>query len=831
MRRNAPRDLLRFVTIILPIILLAGSASASLIQTTVVDLEAMNEPQVIGVSLFVALTLFATIVSLLHVAGRRNWTERERTLVAELDRTHAALDRATFFLAGEPQITIVWGSGAGGEPEIEGDISLVIDAPVPRRVLGFGAWLPPEAAQLLDSNVSRLRSRGEGFRGSFVTLAGRYLEAEGRAVSGRAVLRLRDVSGDRMELLALRRRHSDLGGETAKLRSLLDTITDPVWLRDGTGQLTWVNGAYVRGVDARDASDVLERQIEILDRDQRTDAARTLETAREWRARATALIAGERHPVDAKIVVTGGDSTLGVVRDRSEIEVLRADLERRMESHRRTLDQLATAVATFDGRKRLIFHNAAYRQLWTLDQSFLDGAPTDNEILDRLRASRRLPEEADFRSWKTQLHAAYQSVETVAHTWFLPGGQTLRVVQNPDPQGGVTYLFDDVTERVEIESRFNALSRVQSETLDALREGVAVFGPDARLKLYNPALAAIARTPAALLAEGPRFDALAATFAPRDADHAAWESVRAAVTGLRDERRPIACRYERADGSALDCLAAPLPDGAMLLTFTDVTAQVNVERALVERNDALLEAANIRNNFVHHVSFELRSPLTAIIGFSEMLTGGTAGPLTPRQIEYAGHIRQSSDALLAIIDDILDLATIDRDALEVQVSDVDIADAMAAAAQGVQDRLAELKIDLRIIIPPNAIGSFKADAKRLRQVLFNLLSNAIGFSAPGQTVTLAALRRDDAVVFKVSDRGRGIPPEVIDRVFDRFQSHTIGSRHRGVGLGLSLVKSLVELHGGRVLIDSAVGEGTTVTCIFPAPSTPTVESLPTVSQA
>ena len=231
------------------------------------------------------------------------------------------------------------------------------------------------------------------------------------------------------------------------------------------------------------------------------------------------------------------------------------------------------------------------------------------------------------------------------------------------------------------------------------------------------------------------------------------------------------------------------------------------------------------------MSFELRSPLTAIIGFSEMLTGGTAGPLTPRQIEYAGHIRQSSDALLAIIDDILDLATIDRDGLELQVSDVDIADAMATAAQGIQDRLAELKIDLRIIITPNAIGTFRADAKRLRQVLFNLLSNAIGFSEPGQTVTLAALRREDAVVFKVSDRGRGIPPEVIERVFDRFQSHTVGSRHRGVGLGLSLVKSLVELHGGRVLIDSAVGEGTTVTCIFPAPLQPAFENSPTVSLA
>ena len=132
-----------------------------------------------------------------------------------------------------------------------------------------------------------------------------------------------------------------------------------------------------------------------------------------------------------------------------------------------------------------------------------------------------------------------------------------------------------------------------------------------------------------------------------------------------------------------------------------------------------------------------------------------------------------------------------------------------------QDRLAEMEIQLNIVLT-DGVGKFRADAKRIRQILFNLLSNAIGFSAPGQTVSLAALRRGDEVIIKVSDQGRGIPPSILDRVFDRFQSNTMGSRHRGVGLGLSIVKAFVELHGGRVLIESAPGEGTVVTCIFPA---------------
>jgi signal transduction histidine kinase len=103
----------------------------------------------------------------------------------------------------------------------------------------------------------------------------------------------------------------------------------------------------------------------------------------------------------------------------------------------------------------------------------------------------------------------------------------------------------------------------------------------------------------------------------------------------------------------------------------------------------------------------------------------------------------------------------------------------------------------------------------VRQILFNLLANAVSFSPAGETVTLAAERRDDAIIFSVTDHGPGIPTDMKDRVFDWFETHSLGSRHRGTGLGLSLVRSFVELHGGSVKLDSDVGRGTTVMCIFP----------------
>jgi signal transduction histidine kinase len=368
-----------------------------------------------------------------------------------------------------------------------------------------------------------------------------------------------------------------------------------------------------------------------------------------------------------------------------------------------------------------------------------------------------------------------------------------------------------------LETRVNALSRTQSETLETLHEGVAVFGADGRLQFCNPAFAKLWRLDDDWLTENPRFDAVMARCRTLLDSAETWSALQNFVTGFGDMREGFTRRMERSDGVVLDCTVQSLLDGAALLTFVDVSNDVNVERALTDRNKALMAAEKLRNDFIHHVSYELRSPLNNINGFVHLLGADSTGALNPRQREYLGYVSKSSAALLAIIDDILDLATIDEDAMELEFSDVDVQATMRAAIEGVQDRLAENSIDLQIVTMDD-VGSFRGDAKRVRQILFNLLSNAIGFSRPGQTVTLAALRRESELVFKVTDNGRGIPPEVLERVFERFESHTAGSRHRGVGLGLSIVRAFMELHGGKVFIDSVPGEGTTVTCVFPAPA-------------
>jgi signal transduction histidine kinase len=784
-----------------------GTKPLDLFATAISSLD-RHDLAALSLTLGLVAATVVTAILLLRTRSRAadaaaKFRDERMALKAEVDRVHA-------LLLSEPQIIVSW-AAAADDPDILGDASLIGSISGDEQVIAYDTWLDPEHAQAMQRAIEALRTCAQSFSMALTTLSGRPIEAEGRAVGGRAILRLKDVGGLKGELAEIGARHQKLLSNTEALRTLVEALPSPVWARTGN-DLVLVNPAYANAVEASDAADAIARGLELLDRAARDESVRVRAAGLPYAGRLPAVVAGRRRTFDILDVPTRtGSAGIGV--DVTEVESLRAELSRMVDAHRRTLDQLATGVAIFATNQILTFYNAAYRALWDLDAAFLDQGPTDSAVLDKLRSGRKLPEETDFRAWKDELHEAYRATETQEHVWHLPDGRTLRVVTTPNPEGGVTYIFDDVTERLQLARRYDALIRVQGETLDNLAEAVAVFGSDGRVRLSNPAFERMWKLATEMLAQRPHIEAVIAWCRMLHQDDPFWHSLRAAITGI-EQREAVSKRLERRDGSVVDCATVPLPDGATLVTFQDVTDTVNVERVLRERNEALEAADELKIDFVHHVSYELRSPLTNVIGFAHFLGDPSAGPLTEKQREYLSYITASSNALLAIINDILDLATIDAGAMTLSLGPVDIGRCMNAAAEGIRDRLVKDTITLDIRAPAN-LGTFVADERRLRQVFFNLLSNAIGFSPAGGTVTLSADRRDDAIVFAVTDNGPGIPAEMKDRVFGWFESHSLGSQHRGAGLGLSLVRSFVELHGGSVRLDSTPGQGTTVICHFP----------------
>jgi signal transduction histidine kinase len=736
---------------------------------------------------------------------------------------------AEAIIKAEPQVLVFWEQGQGVRVMAH---TLGRVAGLPQQhaeLLKFGTWLDLASAQELKTGLDALFSDGRPFSSLLKTTAGGHVEADGRAAGGRAILRLRDIAGRKRDLARILDQHRQLVRDTLAGRTLLNALPMPAWFRDSGGRIQWVNEAYAKAVEASSESEVRERQIELLEMRQREAAASALANGTPYRDRVHLISGGARKAHDVVVIPLEGAS-VGAAIDVAALETAQGELVRHVAAYERTLDRVATAVAIFGPDQRLTFFNEAYRALWQVDADWLATKPSDSELLDRLRELSRLPEVVNYRDWKAKILAGYKTGTEYEDWWHLLDGRTIHVVSAQRPDGGLTYLYDDATERFALESRYNALIDVQRETLDSLNEGVAVFATDGRLKLFNSAFLQIWRLSRSLLKEGPHIDRIIDQCSALYDDMATWARVSRAVTGISDRRQPVAGQMIRPDQSVIDFAVAPLPDGATLITFVDVTDSKRYEQTLLERNEALVAADRLKSQFISHVSYELRTPLTNIIGFSELLSNPRAGELNSKQREYLNDISASSRTLLAIINDILDLATIDAGGLELKLARVKVAGVVDTAVLGVRDRANRARLILDIRIAEDAV-EFIADEARVRQVLYNLLSNAIGFSKPGDSISVSVWREAGMVAFAVEDQGVGIPKDQQQRVLERFESRSQGSKHRGAGLGLSIVKSLVELHGGAMALESEPGQGTRVTVRFPEDGVRQPEPAPEAARA
>jgi signal transduction histidine kinase len=601
---------------------------------------------------------------------------------------------------------------------------------------------------------------------------------------------------------------------TTDFRAVLDAIPIPVWLRDPTRTLAWGNRAWLAATGQPDAETAVAAQAS-LEKSDRDLASAARSEGRALEAKRYAVVSGQRRTLALTYAPLADNSVVGSATDVTDLSNTEARLQQHIDAHADTLDKLATAVAIFDRERKLTFYNGAFVRLWNLPEAWLDVHPTDEEILDRLRETRKLPEQRDYQAWKRQRLALYAKAGDYVpdDLWYLPSGKTLRVVAQPHPFGGLTFLYEDVTEKLALESSYNTLIKVQSATLDTLSEAVAVFGPDAKLKLHNAAFRSMWELQDADLVGEPHVQKLAEACIARFGDAAIWQNLAVSIASGSERSRNWG-QIERSDKTVLALAFAPLPDGATLITFANVTDRFRIESALRDRAEALEAADRLKSDFVHHASFLFRDPLNAVHGFASLLASGAAGALTPKQEEYVNDILAASDNLADVTSDILDLALIDSGAMRIELSRVDLHVLLSRVAETLRKHAESLDIEFRRDWDEH-IGEIMADGRRLRQVVFNLLSNAFKYTPREGTITLSAAIVGDDVQISVADSGPGIAPEVKANVFDRFSARGRGGQPAGAGLGLALVNRFIELHDGWVEIESAPDRGTIVRCHIP----------------
>jgi signal transduction histidine kinase/PAS domain-containing protein len=771
--------------------------------------------------------LAAAVCAVLWWRARAGW--REATLArdaAEHDRAGVAAVLGTLPLAGfrwRPPGAKADGTKADGAEEIA--LGRLPGGGAGLSYAGFLAGIETQDAARIAAAVEDLKRTGTAFTASVSGPGGTAYEIEGRrTASGDSVMWLADLS-------AVRRAEAARGtalAEAASLRAMFDALPMPVWRRDAELRVIDCNNAYAAALDLpREA--VLAQASELapgIGRDRTLALARAAAAGTVQSERHHVVIAGSRRLLELTEApdrsagtiggATRGGGTLGFALDHTDLESAEGELARHVNAHGQVLESIQAAVAIYGADKRLSFFNAAFAQLWGLEEEWLAGDPSLDELLERLRERRRVPEYADFRAFKRQQLEMFTSlIEPQSELMHRPDDRTLNVSVSPHPLGGLIFVYEDVTDRLALERSYNTLIEVQRETLDNLFEGIAVFGSDGRLKLHNPAYRMIWGLSETDLSGEPRVGDIVEKTRNFYGDSGDWPATRdrvvAEVTAQVHSSGPL----DRRDGSVLQRATVLLPDGNVLSTYLDVTDTARVERALRERNEALETAGRLKSEFIANVSYELRTPLNAIIGFAEILTNQYFGPLSERQLDYSRGILDSSHRLMSLINDILDLATIEAGYMALETGRIEVRDMLEAVMTLTHERARNQDLSLTMDCPAG-IDAVEADERRLKQALFNLISNAIKFTPAGGSVRLEARLDDGDLILAVSDTGAGIPSADQERVFDKFERGNPSSRDSGAGLGLSLVKSLIELHGGSVAIASEPGSGTTILCRLPA---------------
>ena len=605
------------------------------------------------------------------------------------------------------------------------------------------------------------------------------------------------------------------------LTHLIEAAPFPMWYRGPDLKLGLVNTAFVDAVEGRDAADVISRGLELVDdasAGNPTESARNaLESGRIQSRMLPVIIHSERRMLRIVDVPLSTSAVAGFAIDIQELEDSRAELARHIESQRELADRMTAGTAQFDAERSLSFFNRPFAMMAELDPEWLSEQPEFDRVLERMRDNQRLPETRDFPVWKEERRAWFSSPdEVIEEEWMLPNGDHLRVVAQPLPDGGLRLFLEDRTEQLRLASARDTLLRVRAATFDNLFEAISVFASDGRLYLWNRRFIEDWELDEEWLTEHPRVDELVPAMARKLVNPTAAAQIREMVRQTTNERQSSNGRVSMTDGRHFAFAAVPLPDGNALFTMVDVTDSTRIEAALRERAAALEAADRIKTDFVANMSYELRTPLTSIGGFTEMLAAGYAGKLSPTATDYVNAILEAVGRLSKLINDVLDLTTGDTRAAALERERVDLAGLCRTAVETARPRAEEKAQKLETQISDSA-GFIFGDVRRLRESIEHVLNNAIAYTDRKGRVVLEADGDDDKAVIRISDNGSGISAKDLPRVFNRFD-RVVEEGVRGeaaLGLGLPLTRQFIEAHGGTVELESKKGKGTKVILTIP----------------
>jgi PAS domain S-box-containing protein len=482
------------------------------------------------------------------------------------------------------------------------------------------------------------------------------------------------------------------------------------------------------------------------------------------------------------------------------------------------IESLRDALAIFDADDRLVMCNQAYREVIGGSEEIVKPGATFEEILRYNLEHGFLRTMDDKEAFIRRRIEQHRNPGEPIQLQRSDGGW-LQIREQRLADGGTAVIGTDITATKKHEQELFEKSEILERTLANMGEGIIVFDRELKLLAWNHRMVELLDLPPGLLRMGLTYEEFLRPQAERGefGNEPVEQAIRDRIERARS-MQPFAIDRRRPNGRYISLRRNPMPDGGFVALYSDVTERHRAENALRDAKEAAEIANRTKSEFLANMSHELRTPLNAIIGFSEIIEKEIFGPIgSPRYKEYANDIFESGTHLLNLINDILDVSKAEAGKIELQESQILLADLVDSSLRLIMPRAREAGVALA---EPHVdhLPPLRADERRLKQVLINLLSNAVKFTPAGGRVSLdATVEPERGLAIRVRDTGIGMAPEEILKAMEPFGQvdSRLARKYEGTGLGLPLSKALVELHGGTLEIESQPGAGTTVTVRLP----------------
>lgn len=626
----------------------------------------------------------------------------------------------------------------------------------------------------------------------------------------------RNISHQKSKVELLNDLINELRIERDIMKDILDNVPWPVWYKNHQKKLLFCNKAYGGALETSPEQAVVE-QIFLKSWQQggRTPdlTDQVLKTKQVQTQKSHIVIKNERRYVEFVEAMTPKGSILGYLNDLSEKEKLEQEIIHLAKSTHEVLEVVSLPVIIYNNNKQVEFFNNPFIKMFELDPAWLETKPTISEVLEELRAKRKLPDTEDFQTYKNRRLACFNNllapIEDIA---YYPDGRTVRMVTAPYHNGGLIITLNDITDWLTLERRYNTLLAVHRQVADNLFEGLVVFGTDNKLQLYNSAFCKMWKYKEEELAPPPHLDAVIDKIKSRiDYQHydASWDNFKHRIRAkIIDRTSNKEGRIKLQDEMVFDFSSTPLPDGSCLLTFLDVSDRFRIEKNLLERSEALEIAHGIKSEFISMIHQGIKYPLRRILlSFTDILEQ-KYGDINSKYKDRLKNNWQEVDHILRFIENANDLASIESKSTHLSRETLNI----VQLVEDVKNTLYENALEKQIHITSDYETDYivlQGDMRRLKQAFFNLLRNAIAFAVSNESISIHIRKLPTEVQIEVNNPISIVPYEDAYGASKKLKR----GEHIITGLGFSLIKKIITLHGGHVKL--VHDNGTKVVCTLP----------------